>query len=164
MKQKKSTYTLEEAKRSLEKYCVYQDRCHKDIERKLMDMRMIPEARELILLHLMQHDFLNEERFARSFARGKFKIKKWGYVRITNELKIREISSYNIKAALSEIDKSEYEETLRDLGKRKFNSTSEPVVLKKRKKVADYLLRRGFESPKVYALIRELELENNSSK
>ena len=75
MKQKKSTYTLEEAKRSLEKYCVYQDRCHKDIERKLMDMRMIPEARELILLHLMQHDFLNEERFARSFARGKFKIK-----------------------------------------------------------------------------------------
>lgn len=164
MREKKSTYTLEEAKRSLEKYCVYQDRCHKDIERKLIDMRMIPEAREVIFLHLMEHDFLNEERFARSFARGKFKIKKWGLLRITNELKIREISSYNIKAALSEIDSSEYEETLRTLGKRKFHSTTEPVVLKKRKKVADYLLRRGFESPKVYALIRELELENNSSK
>ena len=163
MREKKSTYTLEEAKRSLEKYCVYQDRCHKDVERKLIDMRMIPEAREIIFLHLMKHDFLNEERFARSFARGKFKIKKWGFIRITNELMLREISAYNIKAALSEIDGFEYEETLRDLGKRKFQSTSEPVLLKKRKKVADYLLRRGFESPKVYALIRELELENNSS-
>jgi len=162
MPERKSTYTLEEAKRSLESYCVYQDRCHWEIERKLKEMRMIPEARENILLHLMEHDFLNEERFARSFARGKFRIKKWGFKRIENELKQREISAYNIKAGLQEISEEEYENTLIELSRHKFFSIRESSPLKKRKKVADFLLRKGFESQKVYAVLIELEKENNS--
>ena len=78
MKNKKLTYTVEEAKKRLESYCAYQDRCHLEVEKKLQEMHMIPEAREAILLHLMKHDFLNEERFAKSFARGKLSIKHWG--------------------------------------------------------------------------------------
>lgn len=162
MQGKKSTYTVEEAKRSLEKYCAYQDRCHQEIERKLWDMKMIPEARELILLHLMEHDFLNEERFARSFARGKFRIKKWGRQRIERELKLREISAYNIKAGLSEIPADEYETVFSELSRKRFLEVTEDNLLKKRKKVADYLLRKGFESHRVYEVLRELEKENNS--
>lgn len=162
MQEKKSTYTVEEAKRALEKYCAYQDRCHQEIERKLWDMSMIPEARELILLHLMQHDFLNEERFARNFARGKFRIKKWGRQRIKRELKLREISDYNIKAGMSEIPAEEYDEVFAALSRKKFLEVREDNVLKKRKKVADYLLRKGFESNIVYEILRELEKENNS--
>lgn len=162
MQEKKSTYTVEEAKRALEKYCAYQDRCHQEIERKLWDMSMIPEARELILLHLMQHDFLNEERFARNFARGKFRIKKWGRQRIKRELKLREISDYNIKAGMSEIPAEEYDEVFAALSRKKFLEVREENVLKKRKKVADYLLRKGFESNIVYEILRELEKENNS--
>jgi len=162
MQQKKSTYTLEEAKRSMERYCVYQDRCHQEIGKKLREMRMIPDACDLILLHLMEHDFLNEERFSRSFARGKFRIKQWGRRRIEMELKQREISAYNIKAGLSEISQEDYEKVFEEVSKKRFESVHEPNVFKKRKKVADYLLRKGFESNKVYEVLRELEKGNNS--
>ncbi|MDN3641890.1 regulatory protein RecX [Lutimonas halocynthiae] len=162
MQQKKSTYTLEEAKRSMERYCVYQDRCHQEIEKKLRQMNMIPQACDLILLHLMEHDFLNEERFSRSFARGKFRIKQWGRRRIEMELKQRDISAYNIKAGLSEISQEEYEKVFEEVSKKRFDSVREPNVFKKRKKVADFLLRKGFESNKVYEVLRELEKENNS--
>ena len=162
MQRKKSTYTVEEAKRKLEKYCVYQDRCHQEIMQKLREMGMIREASEMIQLHLMEHDFVNEERFARSFAHGKFKIKKWGKRRIVNELKQREVSKYNIEAALSEIDPGEYENTLQEIGRRRFETVQENNTFKKRKKVADFLLRKGFESHKVYELLLSLERENNS--
>jgi len=162
MQRKKSTYTVEEAKRKLEKYCVYQDRCHQEIMQKLREMGMIREASEMIQLHLMEHDFVNEERFARSFARGKFKIKKWGKKRIVNELKQREVSKYNIEAALSEIDAEEYENTLQEIARKRFESVQETNTFKKRKKVADFLLRKGFESYKVYELLLSLERENNS--
>jgi len=162
MQGKKSTYTLEEAKRSMERYCVYQDRCHQEIEKKLKGMRMIPEACEVILLHLMEHDFLNEERFARSFARGKFRIKQWGRRRIERELKQRDISAYNVKAGLSEITPEAYEKTFLEVSRKRFNGIREPDQYKKRKKVADYLLRKGFESHKVYEVLKDLEGENNS--
>lgn len=162
MQEKKSTYTIEEAKRSMERFCIYQDRCHQEIEKKLREMRMIPEACEIILLHLMEHDFLNEERFSRSFARGKFRIKQWGRRRIERELKQRDISAYNIKAGLSEISPEEYENVFEELSKKRFQNVQEPNVFKKRKKVADFLLRKGFESNKVYEVLRELEKENNS--
>ena len=71
MKNKKLTYTLEQAKKGLERYCSYQERCHREVEKKLYEMRMIPEACELIILHLLEHNFLNEERYAKSFARGE---------------------------------------------------------------------------------------------
>ncbi len=125
MQEKKSTYTIEEAKRSMERYCIYQDRCHQEIEKKLREMRMIPEACELILLHLMEHDFLNEERFSRSFARGKFRIKQWGRRRIERELKQRDISAYNIKAGLSEISSRGIRENIyEEVSRKRFSKCS----------------------------------------
>ena len=134
MQNKKLTFTVEEAKRKLEKYCIYQDRCHQEIEKKLYEMRMIPEACELIILHLMAHDFLNEERFSKSFARGKFRIKKWGKQRVIRELKQRGISKYNIETALKEIDPNEYLIVLHDLVLKKWNSIDEKHIYKKKKK------------------------------
>ncbi|MGY5354740.1 regulatory protein RecX [Wenyingzhuangia sp. IMCC45467] len=148
--QNKKTYTVEEAKRALENYCVYQDRCHKEVEEKLYKMDMIPQACEVILLHLMEHNFLNEERFAKSFARGKFRIKKYGKVRITQELTFRNISEYNIKTALKEIDEKEYIETLYALSTQKWENIREVNFYKKKKKVADFLLRKGYESNLIY--------------
>lgn len=147
----------------MEAYCAYQDRCHKEVEDKLRAYDLIPEAREMILLHLLEEGFLNEERFARSFARGKFRIKKWGRKRIEMELGARDISAYNIKQGLSEIDPKDYDDALYDLAYKKFDQTPEKHPLKKRKKVADYLLRRGFESQKVYAILLELENQEKSN-
>ena len=78
----KPTYTLSEASRKLEYYCTYQDRCHQEVSMKLRQMNMIPEAIDHIMGHLIKQDYLNEERFARNYARGKFNNKHWGRIRI----------------------------------------------------------------------------------
>ena len=150
------SYTLEEAKRALERYCVYQDRCHKEVISKLYDCNMIPETHDIIIVHLIQHDFLNEERFSKSYARGKFRIKKWGKMRIVRELKFRNISAYNVKTALKEIDESDYFNTFNTLALKKFDSITESNPYKKKKKLADYLLYRGWESDLVYKKVSEL--------
>ncbi|MDV7137923.1 regulatory protein RecX [Maribacter sp. TH_r10] len=153
---KTDSYTLSEATKKLERYCAYQERCHKDVTSKLKEMRMIPEAIDQIITHLIQENYLNEERFAQSFARGKFNIKKWGRNRIVNELKQRHISSYNIKSALAEIDDALYLETLDNLAKKRVDSLKETDIQKRRRKLADYLLYRGWESHLVYEKITEL--------
>ncbi|MFY0602636.1 MAG: RecX family transcriptional regulator [Flavobacteriaceae bacterium] len=139
------SYTVEEVKRKLEQYCIYQDRCHKEVEKKLQDFRLIDIAKEEVLLHLMQHDFLNEERFAKSFARGKFRIKKYGKLRIIRELKARNITEYNIKTALKEIDQEDYMTTAYDLVEKKTALISETNPFKKKKKIVDFMLRKGYE-------------------
>lgn len=150
------TFTVKEITKKLEHYCVYRDRCHKEVETKLKEYRVIPEVRELILLSLMKDNFLNEERFAKSFARGKFRIKKWGKQRIVRELKFKDISDYNIKTALKEIDEQDYLATFDDLAEKRLKQITETDIYKKRKKLADYLLYRGWESNLVYTKINEL--------
>lgn len=151
-----TSYTLQEATRKLEYYCAYQDRCHKEVTKKLKDMRMIPQSIDHILNHLIQEGYLNEERFAKSFARGKFNIKNWGRVRITNELKQRDISPYNIKIALKEIDDTQYLAKLHTIAKKKVTQIKESNRTIKKKKLANYLLYRGWESHLVYDQVRLL--------
>jgi len=150
------SYTVEEAKRATERYCAYQERCHKEVTQKLYDLNMIPEARELIIVHLIEHNFLNEERFSKSYAGGKFRIKKWGKQRITRELKFRNISAYNIKSALKEISDTDYTSTFNLLAEKRLSTIKEKNPYKKKKKLADYLLYRGWESNLVYEKVNEL--------
>ncbi|MDP5231572.1 MAG: RecX family transcriptional regulator [Cellulophaga sp.] len=150
------SYTITEATKKIESYCAYQDRCHKEVEKKLREMGMITIAINQIVGHLIQENYLNEERFSKSYARGKFNIKKWGKKRIVNELKQRDISKYNITSALKEIDDNEYLETLDALAKKRLAAISEKNIQKKRKKLADYLLYRGWESHLVYEKITTL--------
>ncbi|MBE7640797.1 recombinase RecX [Salegentibacter sp. BLCTC] len=137
-------------------FCAYRDRSHKEVEEKLNKMNMIPAAQEQIIIQLMQEDFLNEERFARSFVRGKFRIKKWGKIKIKQELKFREISSPIIKIALTEIEQEKYTATLYELAEKKLDLLKEPDTFKKKRKLADFLLRKGYESNLVYEVVNEL--------
>ena len=139
------SYTVEEAQKKLEHYCSYQERCHDEVIQKLKSYNIIPQAIDLIVVHLIDNNFLNEERFACSFARGKFRIKHWGKRRITNELKARNISKYNIDRALKEITPDEYLETFHTIADKQWEAVNEGNILKKKKKVMDYLLRKGFE-------------------
>lgn len=149
-------YSVIEATRKLEGYCAYQERCHKEVVQKLKGMRMIPDAINQIVTHLIQENYLNEERFAKNFACGKFSIKKWGKNRITNELKQRGISIFNIKIALKEINQTEYLKTLDELSKKRLAQIKEDNIQKRKKKLADYLLYRGWESDLVYGKLKEL--------
>lgn len=116
---------------------------------------MIPEAIDNIMVHLIEHNFLNEERFAKTFVSGKFRIKKWGKNRLVRELKFREISKYSIDTALKEIDLDDYNHTLDELTKKRIAQVKESNIYKKKKKVADYLLYRGWESHLVYEKLNE---------
>ncbi len=155
MFQKKS-FTVEQIKHKIENYCVYQDRCHKEVEKKMKEYNLIPEAKEMILLSLMQDNFLNEERFAKSFARGKFRIKNWGKQRIVRELKFRDISAYNIKTALKEIEEEEYVKTIYSITENRNNVISEPNIYKRKKKLVDFLMRKGFENELIFKTVNEV--------
>lgn len=117
---------------------------------------MIPVVIDEILGHLIKENFLNEERFACSFARGKFNIKKWGKNRIVNELKQRGITKYNLTLALKEIEEDDYLETLELLAEKRLTQLTETNIFKKRKKLADYLFYRGWESHLVYEITKRL--------
>lgn len=149
-------YSVDEALKSLERYCAYQERCHKEVHQKLYEMKMIPAARDKIIVHLLQHDFLNEERYAKAFVRGKFRIKKWGKQRLILELKRKDINKTIIDLALKEIDDNEYLSVFNELALKRVNAIKEKQIQKKRKKLADYLFYRGWESQLVYDKIREL--------
>ncbi len=154
--QTKKTYTLQEATKKLEHYCAYQERCHQEVRQKLLGMHMIPEAIDVIIVHLLEHNYLNEERFAKTFVSGKFRIKKWGRRRLTQELERKDISKVNINQAITEIDDNDYIETFHDLAEKKANSLKESNKFKKRKKLINYLIYRGWESHLVYDKAIEL--------
>ena len=154
--QSKKTYTLQEATKKLEYYCAYQERCHKEVRQKLYGMDMIPEAIDMIVVYLIQHNFLNEERFAKAFVQGKFNVKKWGKHRLISELKQKDISKCNINLSINEISDENYFKTFNELAEKRVNAIKETHVLKKKKKFIDYFLYRGWESHLVYEKANEL--------
>lgn len=140
----------------IEYYCSYQERCHHEVVQKLYEIGMKSHEIDSIIVHLLEHNFLNEERFARSFARGKHRIKQWGKTRIVNELQQRHIATTIIKLALTEISESQYQETFHALAHRHWETIRESDGQKKKKKWCDYLLRKGWESNLVYEKMKEL--------
>lgn len=153
MQAKSKSFTVDEIRDKLAKYCAYQDRCHWEVEKKLNEFRLIDEAREEIIIYLVQNKFLNEERFTKSFVRGKFNQKKWGRNKIRIELKKRQIPTKMIQEAMTEIEDDLYMDTLNDLLHKKRESLkSERESWKKKAKIYNYLLQKGYESE----LIREM--------
>ena len=153
----KDVFSVQEALKKIEHYCAYQERCHDEVVQKLRTMKMDADEIDTIIVKLIQDNFLNESRFACSFARGKHRIKFWGKNRIINELKFRHISQYNINLALKEISNEEYLDTFDKIALRNWDSIKETNLQKKRKKFCDYLLRKGFESNLIYDKAKELE-------
>jgi regulatory protein len=153
----KDVFSIKEAMQKIEYFCSYQERCHEDVVAKLRTMKMDSDEIDAIMVHLIASNFLNEERFACSFARGKHRIKHWGKIRISNELKYKKISQTLINKALKEITPEEYLATFHTLAERHWEFIRETNALKKHKKFCDYMLRRGFESNLVYDKVKELE-------
>ena len=150
------SFTVQEIQSKLEYYCSYQERCYKDVDNKLNSFSIIPEAREKILTYLIENNYINEERFAKSFARGKHNYKNWGKNRITQELKFRDISQRIIQSALAEISDEAYFENFNSLAEKHWQSIKERKGPKKSKKFVDFLLRKGFESNLIFEKLNEL--------
>lgn len=154
---RESTYlSFDEAKRKLENYCAYQDRCHSEVVNKMFQLGITPQIHDEILVHLISQNFLNEERFAKSFVRGKHRLSAWGKNRITNELKFRNINSRLITIALAEIEEEEYYQTFDRISNNKWNQLTDQDLQKKKQKFQAYLFRKGYAMSDIIEKTEEL--------
>ena len=140
--------------KKLQRYCVYQDRCHKDVVDKMKLMKIPYSLHDNVLVELIKDDFLNEERFAIAYVRGKFIYKKWGRNKIRMELKRRKISDYCIKKGFEEIDGNKYEEVLLGLLQKKIDSLKAIKGYQKNYKAAQFVMNKGYEGDLVWSLIK----------
>ncbi len=154
---KKKSFSIKEAQKSLEHYCSYQERSHKEVVNKLREINIISIGIDQIVGDLIQNNYLNETRFAQSFARGKFRIKSWGKKRIVFQLKQHEISDYNIKIALKEIDEAEYLETLNKLSEKIWKSSKNNILSKRKMKFISALQYRGWETALIYDQLNKID-------
>ena len=154
---KDKSYSSKEVRQKLEHYCAYQDRCHQEVYQKMFSFSLTAHEKEELMVYLIDNNFLNEERFAQSFTRGKHNYKNWGKIRIVNGLKARNISETIIKIALKEINEAVYLETFEELSYKHWQSISESNLMKKRKKFCDFFMRKGWENSLIYEKVRELE-------
>ena len=150
------SYTLAQAQKKLEYYCAYQERCHKEVIAKLRTLGMIPSVIDKIISELIKANYLNETRFTQSFVRGKFRIKKWGKNRILQELKVRDISSFNIKLGMKEISDDNYQKTFYELFEKRRREVKQLTKTEQKKKIFSYMSYRGWENSKVYEALRDL--------
>lgn len=149
-------YSFLEAKQKIESYCAYQERCAFEVKSKLISLGQDNENIDILVAHLIESNFLNEERFAQAFASGKFRIKRWGKIKIKSELKQRKISTYSINVAIKEIDDHEYLKTLYNLAGSKIKSVKAKSDFDKKVKVSRFLASKGFESDLIADVLNEL--------
>ncbi len=154
---KRKIYDPETAMIKARAYCAYQERSHQEVRDKLYDWGLWKDKVEFIPSQLITEGFLNEERFAVTFAGGKFRIKKWGRVKIKIALKEKRVSDYCIKKALASIDESDYLKVLKTIILAKTKMVKESNPLKKKYKIAQYAISRGFESDMVWDFLQDFE-------
>lgn len=141
---------------SIYRYCNYQDRCQQEVRDKLYSLGASPAETENLIAELIEANLLNEERFARSYARGRFRIKAWGRVKITQHLKQHRVSDYCIKMGLTEIGAEEYYKTLIKLAAQKWHELrTERSMAQRKGKTFRFLQQRGFESALITEAIAE---------
>lgn len=145
-----------EAQQKIFRYCAYQERSHQEVRNKLYEYGLRTDEVNEILSHLITEGFLNEERFAKAYAGGKFRMKQWGRVKIVHELEAKGLTANCIKAGLNEIDEDRYTDTLRDVLEKKSRLLDEANAFIKRDKVAKHAIQKGFEAELVWKEVKEL--------
>lgn len=145
-----------EAKQKIQHYCAYQERAHKEVRDKLYGYGLYKREVDEILSDLITEGFLNEERFAKAFAGGKFRIKHWGRVKIINELESKGLTTNCITIGLKEIDEHDYIKTLQKILNKKLHHLTEQNNFIKRDKLAKYALQKGYESELVWKEVKVL--------
>lgn len=153
-KKTKKKLTPAQALLKAEATCAYQERCQQEMRDKLYEWGLFPEAVESIIAKLITDNFLNEERFAKAFAGGKFRIKKWGRVKIKIELKKRKISDYCIRKGMEEISDRDYMKTLKELIAKKMKENPKGLLRARQYKAAQYAISRGFEGDVVWDVLK----------
>ena len=148
--------TYDQAKQKALRYCAYQERSHQEVKNKLYELGLKTSVVDDLLAYLITEGFLNEERFAKSFAGGKFRVKNWGRTKIAHALEAKGLTKNCIKIGLKEIEEADYKRALEKLLKSKISSIGRENVFIARDKASKYAIQRGFEPDLVWDRLRKL--------
>ena len=152
----KKTLTPDQAKQKALRYCAYQERSHLEVKNKLYELGLRTAEVDELLAYLITEGFLNEERFAKSFTGGKFRIKKWGRIKIVHALESKGLTKNCIKIGLREIDEADYLHTLEELLKSKLAEIEDPNPFVVKDKASKYAIQKGFEPELVWRILRSM--------
>jgi len=155
---KKSKQLSSDVKLKISKYCAYQERTHFEVRNKLFEYGLASDDVDLLISQLITDGYLNEERFAKTFAGGKFRIKGWGRIKIVHELEAKGLTKNCILIGLKEIAETDYVETLQILLKKKAAIVQTDDDFIRRDKIARYAIQKGFEPELVWRWIKEIDL------
>ena len=139
-------------------YCAYQERTQDEVRQRLQKWGVWGDEAEEIIAELISQNYLSEERFARTFAGGKFRVKQWGRHKIKQELSRRGLTDYTIRQGMSEISDAAYEASLEELLQKKLSTLqrTEADPLKRKQKLIRFALGKGYESELVWRLAEKL--------
>ena len=149
-------YSLLEAKAKIEAFCAYQERCDQEVRKKLMGWKLAPDQIDVLISDLIQNNFLNEERFACAYVSGKFRIKRWGRIKIKQHLKSKNISDYSIRKGLNEIEEEDYWQTIREVAESKNRLIRAKDKWDRLVKLQRYLHSKGYENSYVQEVMNQL--------
>lgn len=152
----KKYLTKDQAVQKLKQYCAYQERTSQEVVQKLWQLGIRKSDHDEIVSLLIEEDYLNEERFAKAFAGGKFRMLDWGRKKIRHALKDKGVSEYNIKKGLQEIDVEDYQKALNEAAEKKYTSLKGEQATVRKKKTMDYLLQKGYESELISEAMKQL--------
>lgn len=157
MMPQESKYSFLEVKAKLEALCSYQERCSYDLDKKMIGWGVPKDDRDALLAHLISTNFLSEERFAEAYVSGKYRIKKWGRIKIKNGLKLKRISNYSIQKGLDIINGDEYWNNLTSLTERKLLTLKDVKNdYPTRVKLYRFLSGRGYEQDLIKDAVEEI--------
>ncbi len=154
----KQAFSFLEAKHKIEAYCAYQERCEKEVLDRLKKWNIYGEQADVIVADLISNNFLNEERFAEAFVSGKIRIKRWGKIKIKQQLKQKQISSYSINKAINLIDNDLYLSNLNYLVNKKIKDLNlkSKISWENKAKIQRFLQSKGYENQLIFKAIDDL--------
>lgn len=150
-------YNPLQAAEKIRHYCAYQERSHQEARKKLYEYGLYSADVEALISQLITDGFLNEERYAKAFAGGKFRIKKWGKLKIIHDLEMKGVNKNCLRIALKEISDEEYLGTLQEVLEKKFALLEKENLFVRKDKAAKYAIQKGFEPELVWKKLKEIK-------
>lgn len=154
MQRKGKSLTIEQAKQKALRYCAYQERSHQEVKNKLYELGLSSSDADELITYLITEGFLNEERYVKLFAGGKFRVKQWGRIKIIHALESKGVSKNCIRIGLKEIEEADYEQTLQELISRKLGEVDGENVFVVRDKISKSLIQKGYEPELVWKMLK----------
>lgn len=153
---KKQAYTIKQGEDLAKDYCSVQERCHQEVNKKLMDWGLDYDQADQVIVNLISQNYLNEERYSKLFSISKFHQNKWGKIKIKYSLKQKDISDICISIGLGEIDQEEYYDTCLALAKKKSQTLKGEQYLVKKRKLISYLSTKGYEYEIINSVLEKI--------